>query len=705
MTTGPDPTHHFRHKKQNIMKKLFAGLILLLTIPIVISAQPRWQEITSVEQVCATYPDQVKSIFENLNLDTPGLEKVKKAYEKGNMVIAGQLLLKYYEKSATAKRLHREQPKISTLRDSEADSSLMDTYTFQNVAGRVPRLPDGHLKWSHNGPEDDIEWAWALNRHYPVNGLLSAWFKTGNPEYAKYIDQFVKDWIIQSWPYPAKKSSTAMWRGLEVSFRVKVWAQVFYGLTGTNYISQATKLLILSSLPDHAHYARQFHAQNNWLTMEISGLATVATAWPEFKQSGEWLEYAIKTMTESMKGQVYADGAQTELTSSYHIVALSNFRLFKRLCEDAGKSLPSFYNETLGKMYNYLALTIRPDGYGLLNNDADLMNNREMLLRAAGEYQREDWKYIVSGGTSGTVPENGPSFLLPWAGHFISRSGYNQDSHWSFFDIGPWGSGHQHNDKLNLTIYAYGRELLVDCGRFAYRGEVADKFRKYATGSFSHNVLLIDGKGQGPGPLETPTPVADRDYRIKGLKDSGETGSYDVATGSFSNFRDLEGKCKHTRTMYYSRGNFWVVVDQVATDRPREIAALWHWHPDCKVQVDGNKAYTANDRGNLQIIPVGSQNWEVNIIKGQEKPEIQGWYSPEYNQYVPSPASVYTTRIESNATFVWVLFPAEKPGTAIQTEIVSANNQEMKIRVTTKNGQEWVVSVPLPAEALKTDNQ
>ena len=129
---------------------------------------------------------------------------------------------------------------------------------------------------------------------------------------------FLRDFIIASMPYPAVQGSGSIWRGLEVSFRAKVWSCIFFGLINNEYLSPATKLLILSSLPDHAHYNRYFHGGNNWLTMEISALATVATNFPEYKESGEWLAYSIRTMTASMRDQVYADGVQTELTSHYH---------------------------------------------------------------------------------------------------------------------------------------------------------------------------------------------------------------------------------------------------------------------------------------------------------------------------------------------------------------------------------------------------
>jgi Heparinase II/III-like protein. len=649
------------------------------------NAQTNWRKIQSVGEVCIVYPKQMNYIFQNLDLNYPGLQDVKKSYSSGNLKQACEKLLDYY---AYSPRIKQDIPAFSTKTMSSADSILQDIYSFQNVSGQVPRLADGHLKWTHNGPEDDIEWAWALNRHYPTRDLIDAYFKTGNTGYVKYIDDFTRDWITCSWPYPAVKSNTAMWRGLEVSFREKTWARVFYELWNTKLISPATKLLILSSLPDHAHYARNFHAQGNWLTMEISGLATVASYWPEFKESKAWMEYSIATMIASMKEQVYPDGVQTELTSSYHHVALSNFKLFADICRKSNVPLPEYYTRTLEAMYNYLALTIRPDGNGLLNNDADQVYNRETIDKASEEYQRPDWKFIAENGLSGIKPTDGPSYIFPYAGQLISRSGFDANAQYSFFDIGPWGTGHQHNDKLHISVFAYGRDFLVDGGRFAYRGEVADKFRKYATGSASHNVVLVDGKGQDAGIPKTEKPLDESLYAV--------TTGYDYGSGTFDKFSGIEGKFSHTRAMIYVRGKFWVVADHLTTDRPRQIKTLWHWHPQNKVRLSlqSGVVSTNNEKGNLQIVPVEIPGLKITAVKGQEKAEIQGWYSKEYNTYEPNTTTIYSSQLKSDDTFVWILWPSESKLPAVTAKVISKDDHSATIRIAEAESGTWEIVIP-----------
>ena len=659
--------------------------------------QPAWEEMTSIEDLYAAYPERLKSVFEHLNLESEGLEKAKQAYSSGDVPSASKYVLDYYERAGIRKTFAGDVPPVSHETVPAADSIVQDIITIQGVSDQVPRLASGHLDWGHTGPEEDMEYAWLHNRHGAVSTLLQAWLDTGNPTYARRIDHYIKDWIISSWPYPGVKSTTAMWRGLEVSFRVKRWAKAFYQLMGTEYLSPATRLLMLSSLPDHAHYARNFHAQGNWLTMEISGLATVAAYWPEFEASSDWLAYAIDTMAQSMEEQVYPDGVQTELTSSYHQVALRNFSQFMEICDLAKVRLPDFYAATLEKMWNYLAATMRPDGYGLLNNDADLKYNRDAVQEAAATYHRPDWQHIASNGRSGTRPAHGPSFVFPWAGHLTSRSDYGPDAQWSFFDIGPWGSGHQHNDKLHLSVAAFGRDLLVDAGRFAYRGRVADRFRDYALGSRSHNVVLIDGKEQGPGPERAAKPLPESRLRV--------TDAFDYASASFDHFAGLEGEGRHTRALLYARGAFWIVADHIATDRPREITALWHWHPEASVRKMGRAVVsTDHERGNLKIIPAGQTGWRVDFVKGQDAPVVQGWYSREYNTYEPNTATIYRTHVQSDATFVWVLFPSEEAAPEVTVEVVSRDARAVDVRVSVPGEGCWDATVPFldSAEAEMT---
>lgn len=677
--------------------KFYGTLLLTVCLCFGLQAQvpANWDKLETVADVCRAYPGRIHQFFQTLDLDQSDLAAVKQAYQAGDLATAGERLLEYYREGNTAAYLRRPAPSKSKTTVSAADTMSLNIYTFYTQRDEVPVLEDGRLDWAYEGPADDIEWAWALNRHLFMSTLLKAYLDTGNDKYAATLDRLIKDWVVSSLPYPAKKSSTAMWRGLEVSFRVKSWASVFYGLMESDAFSPATRLLLLSSIPEHAHYLRQFHAQGNWLTMELSALARGATSWPEFRESKEWLEYARKTMTESLLEQIYPDGVQTELTAHYHRVALINFDLFRQIFQEANASLPAVYTEKIEQMWNYLAYALRPEGTNPLNNDSDLRNYQDAIATAAEDFNRPDWLYIARNGKAGVVPKQ-TSILFPYAGQAIFRNGWERDAHWTFFDIGPWGSGHQHNDKLHLSISAYGRDLLVDGGRFAYRGAFADKFRPYARGSASHNVLLFDGQGQGAGPKETDEALGEDHFRA--------TEEYDYAWGSFDQFENLEGELEHTRAVTYVKDQFWLVVDHLKTDRPREVQALWHWHPDCTVEA-GKKGSvgSVNDRGNLIILPVGRTSWDLEMVKGREVPEPQGWYSVEYNKGEPNVASIYRTTAEDGDTFVWLLVPSAEKAPKIKAKIISF--AENGVQVIVKNrGSKWQIFVPY-AESQLVDYQ
>ncbi|MEO7047458.1 MAG: heparinase II/III family protein, partial [Ferruginibacter sp.] len=146
-----------------------------------------WQQIKTIEDVCNAFPQRMDSLMKEINLNSEGLQSVKAAYENGNLVLACRRLLDYYKNANTVNYLRKECVPSSNERDVGADSILQHILTFYLQTDKVPTNPDGHLNWKYHGPDDDIEWAWALNRHYYFANLLDAWFKTGNTDYANKI--------------------------------------------------------------------------------------------------------------------------------------------------------------------------------------------------------------------------------------------------------------------------------------------------------------------------------------------------------------------------------------------------------------------------------------------------------------------------------------------------------------------------------------
>jgi Heparinase II/III N-terminus/Heparinase II/III-like protein len=639
----------FNLTRQIYFPLLSASLIKLNAPKMSITSNGQDLSTLSIKELYSLCPNRIENLFVKLDLDKKGLETVKKAVTIKDFPAACEALITYYKEAETVTWLRNKTLTMSVSCQDLADAILNDTFTFQLVTGRVPRHDSGLLDWSYLGPQNDKEWGWFLNRHYHLLHLYVAYQKTGNLSYVHCINNHVIDWVLSN-PCKTNPQIWDTWRGLEVAFRVMHWATVFYALQQVTEFSDASRILMLSSISEHASCLRYMHTwRPNLLIKEMNGLATAALCWTEFKDANKWFKYASSRLINQSKQQVYPDGVHKELTSHYHLSTLQNFEKFAQLLSASGYNISLELKDRLECMWNYLAYSMRPDGHSLLNNDSDRDYNRPLVSEAATAYQRPDWIYIATNGFSGKKPKGEPSKFFPWAGQMIMRSGWDDSAHWAVFDIGPLGTNyHIHHDKLHLSIAAYGRDLLVDSGRFRY---VRDRFWAYFRESASHNVILIDGKGQKNDTKQLHSPI---------IKNSAIAPEFDFAKGTFNGgFRDIQGKAAHSRAVIYLRGKYWVVIDRIFTNKPRIIEAIWHFHPDCTVTVQGQSVGSIDaDVGNLKIFPISNFSWTVDIVKGQESP-MQGWWSREYNHITPSPTAIYSTEIAASTTFAWVLAPAK----------------------------------------------
>jgi len=436
---------------------------------------------TSVAWVCEHYPQRIQRLFESLNLELPALSVVKNAVAAQDWEGACTVLLAYYRTCPSGQWLRHAPVAPSDATDPYAEQIVHDIFGIP-----VPRLPSGGLDWAYVPPNSDADWAHDLNRHDYMRSVLDAYWATGNLAYARCLNAHLHDWTTIA-ECPDTPGSVCPWgNNLDVGHRGKVWPAVFYGLQQEEALTPATRILLLSQALDHAVYLRKLHGRgSNWVITEMSGLLSIACSWPEFRAAAEWREHALQVAQEELRKQVYPDGSLKELTSTYQYAVLWHMEFFVATMRGAGITVAPALMELLESMWNYLAYSLSPNGYTPHNSDSDRSALTEELLRKAGEYHRADWMFIATNGACGERPHGLSTILFPWAGQLIMRSGWEKDAHWAFFDIGPWGTLHQHSDALHLSVTAFGRDLLVDSGRYTYQnywGEMGTTWRSYFIG-------------------------------------------------------------------------------------------------------------------------------------------------------------------------------------------------------------------------------
>lgn len=84
---------------------------------------------------------------------------------------------------------------------------------------------------------------------------------------------------------------------------------------------------------------------------------------------------------------------------------------------------------------------------------------------------------------------------LPNVGLAILRAGKEAEQACVFLDYGPHGGGHGHYDKLSITLFAGGREWLLDPGRLSYSHK---EYKTWVKHTAAHNTVVVDERDQRP---------------------------------------------------------------------------------------------------------------------------------------------------------------------------------------------------------------
>ena len=512
------------------------------------------------------------------------------------------------------------------------------------------------------------EWTWQLNRHAEWVALSRAYRDTWDENYTREFVAQMLSWVNQC-PVPsdAANGARSAWRTIETGIRAaQVWPELWYRFVTSPSMTDEALLAFLKAYIDHAHHLMASHTTGNWLAMEGNGLYHVGVLFPEFRDVPVWRSTAARWIYDEMNHQVYPDGVQLELSSGYHPVSLDNFLSVFKIARPNHQGLPPDFLGRLEKMYDFDVFGAMPDRRLPGVQDGNYYDVRRPLREAVEFFPaRADFRWYSTNGAAGKPPAE-TSRAFPWAGYYVTRSGWEPDARWLWFDGGPFGYGHQHEDKLQIVVEAYGKLLLVDPGNFTYE---RSKWRNYFIDSYAHSVVLVDGQPQRRRGASRDTYIIQEP--LPASWKSHPASDYVQATFHENFGGALKRAVTHTRAVLFVKPDFWAVLDSLEAN-------------------DGLRAVTQNaGEANLTVAALPDEGMSLRIVEGQEDP-VQGWLPAGLSRVRPAPVAIYTAR-GMRREMLYVLAPAPKGAAEPLKAVEPLDGDPRAARVIFANGKTYAV--------------
>lgn len=517
-----------------------------------------------------------RKVFESLNLDYPGLEKVKQRYEEGDVNAALQELLKYYRSRNGIVNPLMDYPKTLSKGDAKkADDALelkfyIKNYTDKNGESyRFPVKEDGQIDWSYQ-PSKEGEFRSQLFRMHWVVSQGKAYYVTKNEDYVKSWIRVYGDFLRQ-YAVPEGKSEGiyGSYGPLPVCERLSgVMDMFFYSIQSANFSPEWLSAFSVGLDEQTEHIRRNYYSSggktNNITIAQEVTVEKAGILFPEFKKSKEWTADATQRLSDEMKRQFLPDGMLWEVDLSYHIGTVANFYDVVVLvqanhCEDI---LPALYLESMRKSTSLLMNLMYPDYTLEAFNDTRRTWTKSTIVKNLNKYVRmfpdnKEMQWVATSGKSGVKPTHLTQAFTS-SGYYVLRDGWDKSSTMLIHTNNPTAAWHNQGDNGTFSIYRNGRLFFPDSGCYTYDNGAT---REWYRSAKQHNTLTLDDK-----------PIKDADRNGTFLKMEELKGNTAVVVTSNQSYPTLN----HRRAIFHVDRKFFVIVDEGVGTASGKVSVNFH---------------------------------------------------------------------------------------------------------------------------------
>jgi len=520
-------------------------------------------------------------------------------------------------------------------------------------------LPDP-VPWLDN-PSDDVEWHILLHKFYYAVGLGMRWAETGEARYAERWAALIGSWIDVTPPGFIAADVTGR--------RVQNWIysyHFFVTSAARPRIDPALHRRLLRSISEQVDYlCEHLTPARNHRTLELYAIFLASVVFPELGRAAAWQAFAIERLVENIQTDLLPDGVHIELSTDYHQLVIKNYLNVRRLAALNGIEMPVEMDQALQRGLTFSQHVHKPDGVIPSLSDGDSRGFLDLLAIGAELFDREDFRYVATGGREGTPPDRTLAHF-PDSGYTVVRDHWGTggrrygDAQYLVFDCGPLGAGnHGHFDCLSFELAAFGRSLVVDPGRYTYSEAGDVNWRVRFRSTEAHNTVCVDGQNQ---TLYLPRPVKDATRHKRGSIRHKIAGlAPDATLHELAEHPDLvllHGSARshvydavHTRRILFVDGSYWIVSDWLDSPTRHHYALRFQLGEAAQGRVE-------QARGAAPLLRSPGL-----LIAQPEDPAIRfvlesSWISRRYGEKLPAPRLCFHAA-ERSMAFDTVLLPWE----------------------------------------------
>lgn len=502
-------------------------------------------------------------------------------------------------------------------------STVIEIYEnkgFQPRSDNVPHKLSLPIDWLED-PFNDRNWMFQLHAWR----MLDAYFNRGNEKDLHYISQIINDWVN------FEKSNKSKW----------LWYDMSTGLRALKigyYLKKCCELKLDHQIEDldyllHEHLEHLSNSQElnpgNHGLFQLHGLKILTYMLNTSDNFNcnllDMRNYANEKMSNLIVSQLGSCGIHTEDSPDYH------FFTHKKITNIVESPWWSDLDKDIVRILE-LGEYAKP---WLVFPDKKCVPIGDSTNRVVKDsfVSLKEWPHIISGKYLGAKLD----------GYAVVRSVETvpiDKSTFLFFQGAFHSQTHKHSDDLSFVLQEKGKNLLIDSGKYGYKG---DKYRKYFLSTRAHNTIEVDGKST----IRTNESA----YGSAIKKQPHCINSYWIIKGCVNH---KNNGYLHNRTLVYKPFEELYVIDRIETnrkDKSKNVNQWWHFDTQVKLTINDNKVIahiSPNDR--IEITTTSSAgDFSLRLYKGYESREsLIGWVSKNYLKYEPTSTLKISTEVDDD---------------------------------------------------------